>query len=558
MEEKYKIHIINFLLFIVIIISANVIASQFFYQWDLTEEKRHTLSDQSKILLKQINKEVFIEVFLEGDLPPGFDRLQKSVKQILDEFRQYSGANIQYSFIDPNSGKNEAERSRYFMQLAKRGLQPTNLHASENGKQSEKIIFPGAIITYKGKEVPVQLLTGNQGSSPSEMLNQSVEALEYQFVSAFKKVVASSDVRIGFTEGHGELSNEEIDDIARSLKETYQVERINPSAISNLNDYYDILIFAKPTRFFNDDDKLKIDQFIIKGGKAIFFLDKTNASMEGYDPNQSVITDMNLNLDDMLFKYGVRLNSTIVKDMQCSAIPMVVGMLGDKPQNQLVPWMYYPILTRFGTHVSVKNMSAVISKFTGSIDTIKVQGIQKIPLIYTSQYSKEQTIPFKIELEEAKKQLGPDDFNKSQIPVAYLLIGQFKSLYTNRLSAEKQRETGFEEKSRSSKIMVFADGDIIRNEVSPDKSQAYPLGFDKYLRKKFANKELIQNCIDYMADENGIIQARSRQIKLRPLDKQKAKKDRLYWQTINIAFPLILLIGFGIFYFIYYKKRYAS
>jgi ABC-2 type transport system permease protein len=551
-----RFNIINFILIGIIIILINVISSQYFFRLDLTEEKRFSISDNSKDILGNLNDIVYVEIYLDGELPAGFKRLQRSIRETLDEFRIYSGNNIHYKFVDPSADKDERTRQRYFMQLAERGVQPTNLFANEDGKQSEKLIFPGAIITYRGKETPVGFLKGNTGSGPQESLNQSVEGVEFELISAIKKLSFRNKKRIGILQGHGELSNPELDDIYRTLKDNYLVERPNSSELANLSDFFDLIIIAKPTKAYSEDDKLKIDQFIVKGGRALFLVDKMNISLDSLTEGKGLAIPYDLNIDDMLFKFGVRLNNSLYQDLQSGAIPMVTGMMGNQPQTQLVPWLYYPVISKYSKHPIVRNLSLSLTKFIGSIDTVKALGIQKTPLLFTSKYAKEVVSPINIDLTEAKKQPDPTQYVSGEQPVGYLLEGSFKSKYTNRLSEEKQKAFDFKSQQSSGKIIIFSDGDIIRNDVSPDKSQIYPLGFDKFMRKKFANKELIENSINFLCDDQGIINIRSKEIKLRLLDKQKIKKERTTWQAINVLIPVLLVFAFGLGKYYSRKKKY--
>jgi ABC-2 type transport system permease protein len=557
-NTKKNYAILNFILLIICVILINIIANFFFFRFDLTEEKRFTMANVTKNTLQLLDDVVTIEVYLEGDFPAGFKRLQRSIRETLDEFRIYGGANIQYKFFDPLAEKDEKAKSKIMVSLAEKGLQPTNIFANENGKQTEKLVFPGALITYKGKELPVLFLKGAQGASPSEILNQSVEGVEFELISAIKKLAQKSKKRIAILEGHGELPNLELDDLYRSLNANYLVERLNLNSLNDIRSYFDLMIIARPTQYFSEHDKLKIDQFITHGGNVLFLIDKVNVDIEKLSDSEYLATAFDLNLDDLLFRYGVRLNNSLIQDLQSGALPMVVGMMGDKPQTQLVPWLYFPVHTQYSKHPTVRNMGAVLGKFEGTIDTVKAIGIRKTPLMFASKYSKEKEVPLPIQLTEAKKQPDPIEFQSTEKPVAYLLEGNFKSLYVNRLTQQKMDSIDFRSEKTEAKIVVFSDGDIARNEISPDKQQVFPMGFDRYMRKKFANKDLIENLITYLLDDNGIIQVRNKEVKLRPLDKQKVKKEKLKWQLINVALPVILVILFGVIKSYLRKQKYSS
>jgi len=547
---------IDFLLLAVIFILLNVISSQYFFRLDMTEEKRYAIAQASKNSLQQLDDIVFVEIFLEGDLPPGFRRLHRSIRETLDEFRIYSGANIQYKFTDPGAETNEQLKSRFMMQLAQKGVQPTNLFANENGKQTEKLVFPGAIISYKGKEQSVVFLKGSAGVSPAEVLNQSVEGVEYELISAIRKINQTQPKRIGIVQGHGETDGLQMQEFHETLRENYAVDKIVLADMQDVASYFDVLVIAQPTKYFSEPDKLKIDQFVVKGGRLLLFIDKAEIKTEKLGTEESMSGTYNLNLDDLLFKWGLRVNNDLVQDLQSGAIPIVTGMQGDKPQTQLMPWRYYPLLTQFSSHPIVKNMGAVMGKYMSTIDTVKAQQINKTPLVFTSKYRKILPLPAEINLESARKQPNPAEFVGEPQIIGILLEGKFKSLYFNRLPVSKQDSIGFKVQSLASKIIVFSDGDFTKNELAPDGKQVFPIGFDRYMGKKFANKDLIDNAITYLCDDNGIMNVRLKEVKLRPLDKQKIQNERQKWQSINVLVPVLLVILVGVLKYNLRKSKY--
>jgi gliding-associated putative ABC transporter substrate-binding component GldG len=553
-----KYNIIDFLLIILIIILLNVISYQYFFRLDLTEEKRYTISEDSKIILQNLSDPVYVEIYLDGDLPSGFKRLQRSVKETLEEFRIYANTNIQYKFIDVTSEKDEGVKRKKYIQLAEKGLQPTNIYANENGKQTEKLIFPGAIISYRNKELPILFLKGTSAAGAQEALNQAVEGVEFEIVSSIKKLSSNKRKRIGILDGHYELSNIELNDIYLTLKDNYDVNRINLLEDKSVLQNIDLLIVAKPKKSFSENEKLLIDQYLVRGGKALFLIDKVKVEMDSLIEGRYLATPYPINLDDLLFKMGIRINNTVCEDLQSGAIPMVIGMMGNQPQTQLVPWKYYPVLGKFSSHATVKNLSLCLSKFVGSIDTVKAMGMRKTPLVFTSPYTKETNAPFEISLREAQKQPDPSEYNRGSMPVGYLLEGKYKSLYTNRLTEQQEKDIDFKSVLSECKIIVFSDGDLIKNEVSADKSQVYPLGFDRYMRKNFSNKQLIQNCIDYLSDSESLIKLRLKEVKLRLLDKQKIKKEKVKWQIINIVMPILLIFIIGIVKYYHRKSKFGK
>ncbi len=556
--NKKLYNIIDFLLLVAIFILLNVISSHYFFRVDLTEEKRYTIANASKNTLHQLDDIIFVEIFLDGDLPPGFKRLQRSIRETLDEFRIFSGANIQYKFTDPTAETNEQLKGRFMMQLAQKGVQPTNIFANENGKQTEKIVFPGAVISFKGRERAVIFLKGSAGVSPAEVLNQSVEGVEYELISAIRKIAQPQLKRIGIVQGHGEADGLQLDEFYQTLKESYAVDKIKLTDIQNVTSYFDVLIISQPTQYFTESDKLKIDQFVVRGGRALLFIDKAEIKIEKLGTDESLAGIYDLNIDDLLFKWGVRVNNDLVQDLQSGAIPIVTGMLGDKPQTQLMPWRFYPLLTQFSSHPIVKNMGAVMGKYISTIDTVKALEIIKTPLAFTSKYHKIQSLPAKIELESARKQPDPAEFGGEPKIIGILLEGKFKSLFNNRLSQQMQDSIDFKGQDADSKIIVFSDGDMMKNELAPDGKQIFPIGFDRYMGKKFANKDLIDNALNYLCDENGLMNVRLKEVKLRPLDKQKIQDERQKWQIINVVMPVLLVIIFGVLKYNYRKRKYEK
>jgi ABC-2 type transport system permease protein len=553
-SQKWQ-DMLRFVVGIVVVILINIIASQFFFRLDLTEDKRYTISPATKKLLSSLEDVVYVEVYLEGEFPAGFERLQRSVRETLDEFRVYAGNNLQYRFVDPSVATDAKARGQFYRQLVEKGLQPTNLFANENDQRTEKIIFPGAIVSYGEKELPVMLLRGNQASSSAERLNQSVEGVEYELASVIKALAQKGKPRIGVIRGHGELEDEQIFDLAGALSQSYKVEKVNLPEQPSLQGY-DAIIVAKPQTAFSEADKYKIDQYIVNGGKAMFFVNALNIALDSIGPNGVLAMPYELNLDDMFFKYGVRLNANLILDLSAAYIPMFVGYMGDKPQTQPVPWHYYPIINNFSRHPIVRNMDAVFTRFVGSIDTVKATGITKVPLMSTSKYSKTMAGPVMVSFNEARIQPDPQQFSQGPLPIAYMLEGKFRSLYTNRIPPVTDGSIHFKEQNQASKIIVCSDGDLVRNDINRSRNEAYPLGFERLSKVTFANKQFVINALEYLLDEDGVILSRTKEIQLRPLDKVKVNEERNMWQAINLGAPLLLVALFGVTRYYIRKRKY--
>ncbi|AKQ47581.1 gliding-associated ABC transporter substrate-binding component GldG [Rufibacter radiotolerans] len=544
-----------FLVAVGLLLVLNFVANRYFFRLDLTEDKRYSISDQTKTLLANLKEPVNITVYLEGEFPAGFRRLQNSTREMLEEFRLYSDGRVQYQFIDPNANTNEEARNQFYTQLAQKGLQPTNLFAQEGDKKVEKIVFPGALISAGSKETAATLLKGSQTASPEERLNQSIEGLEYELATGIQKVASTSAGRIGVLQGHGELWLPQAADFLGTLSEYYTVNRVNLSQVPNLNNF-NLVVLMKPTQPFSEQDKYKMDQFLIRGGKLLFMLDGVRASLDSVREEGALAFPYDLNLQDMLFKYGVRVNPDLVQDLNSSFIPMVTGYMGNQPQTQLVPWRYYPLINSFSELPVTRNLDAVQTKFVSSLDTVKAMGIKKSPLMWTSQYSRKRDSPVSISLNDPRVDRYPKLFNQNAIPVGYLLEGKFQSVFKNRPVPEGS-SIPFLPESKASQIVVFSDGDLAANEVDPRSGRPLELGFDRFTRTRFANKELLKNVVDYLLNEKGLIELRGKEIKLRPLDKLKLREERTKWQAINLGIPLVLLALFGVVKFWLRKRKYA-
>jgi len=570
---KLKSHITNrrdALIILVLVFSIllllNVVSRFFYFRWDLTSEKRYSISAPSKTLVKNLKDVVTVKVYLDGDLNAGFTRLKESTRNLLNELRAYGGKNIEFEFIDPMAIQNLDERKALMKDLIERGLAPTNLTTKSKTESKQQLIFPGAIVSYAGRTMPVQLLENQIGFSPQQILNNSEILLEYKFSNAIKKLSQYRAPRIAFVQGNGELGNLETADIRNTLASLeYEVKDFDLHNNYRIADI-DVIVIAKPRIAFDEKDKYKIDQFIMHGGKVLWLMDGTTASLDSLkmSPTGQFVQGNDFNLDDMLFKYGVRVNTDVVQDINlCNPIPLIVGQMGNAPQTEMFPWYYFPLLVADNNHAINRNLDPVASFFASTIDTVKNPGVTKTILLHTTENAKAQLAPTRVHFGILQSKPNPAYYNQPKLPVAVLLQGEFESVYKNRLSpeflaaADTVANLKFEEKSPASKMIVIADGDLIRNEVRND-SSAYPLGYYIYTKQQFANKDFILNCIEYLIDDSGILETRNKEVKLRMLNSVKVQDEKLKWQLINIALPIALIILLGIAFGFYRKKRYTK
>ena len=549
------------LLNVLIIILLNIMASFFFFRLDLTEEKRHSLNDTTKDVVKSLDDIAYVKVYLDGELPSGFIRLKNSTKSILDEFRNYSSF-IEYEFINTNDFNSIDERNKLFKELSEDGLEPTNLQVQENTGNSEQIIFPGAIVYYKGRSQSLNLLQNQIGTNPEYVLNNSIEDIEFELTNALFKLMNNSKPYIAFLEGHNELNEAETADITHSLgqvkgslSEYFNVERINikdyeldangsPSLSNQLNrlNKFDALIIAKPTQSFSKVDKFLVDQYIMNGGKTIWFIDGVIMDMDSLKGNSpfSMAIPNDLNITDMLFKYGVRVNYDLVMDFQSDNIPIVVGYQGDVPQQQLLPWLYHPIFIPKIKHPIVKNLDGIKGSFVSSLDTVSAKNIRKTPLLFSSPYSKLPKAPHRVSLNILEQTPSIEQYNHGEIPVGYLLEGEFESVFTNRLTPNENKLKPLT-KSKVNKMIVFGDGDLIKNHVN-SAGLSYPLGYNHYSNTQYlGNKRMIVNALNYILENDNIINIRAKEINLRLLNKKEIKKNKLKWQLVNTLVPILII-----------------
>ena len=440
--------------------------------------------------------------------------------------------------------------------LMANGIQPTNIIDEKNGERLEKLVFPGAIVSYGGVEKGVMLLKGNKASSAEEKLNQSIEGIEYELASAIRGLTSLQRKKIGIVKGHNELDSLEMAGFTAALSDLYDLGKIY---LNEVPEQYDGIIVAKPTKAFSDQEKYHLDQYLLRGGKVIMLIDKLQANMDSASAAFNYSFPYELNLDDQLFKYGLRVNNDLIQDNSAAGYPVVVGNMGNQPQIKLQTWPFFPIINSMSDHPVTRNMDAVLLRFASTIDTIKVKGVSKTPLMYTSQYSRSVTAPVNVSVQDLRVNLTAEMLNKKHLPVAYLLEGKFQSLYKNRFKPEGIDEQGFIGDAREgAKLLLVSDGDIARNEINSRNGMPQPLGFYPFSQNTYANQDFLLNAIAYMLDDEGIITARNKEIKIRPLDKVKVANEKTKWQIINLLLPVLLLIVYGVVRYYLRKRKFTG
>lgn len=551
--------IIQLILLLSILILVNLISQFAFFRIDMTQEKRYSLSGSSKELARNLKDVVYFKIYLDGDLPPGFKHFRNAIKEVLDEYRVYGGDNITYEFIDPSANPDEKERVKLYKQLAEKGLYPTNLQQQQGGGQSQKIIFPGAIVNYKSKEIPLQLLKSRIGSSPEEMLNISIEGLEYEITSLLRKLTKEKSIHVGFLQGQNELPTINLADAATGLNDFYIIDTVQINEQLHALDKFKTLIVARPDTAFSEKDKFILDQFVMKGGRILWLLDKVSIQMDSLGKEGITLALPNdLNIDDMLFKYGVRVNPDLVMDMYAAPIPIVTGYVGNQPKQEVFPWYYFPLVESAGKHPISNNLNAIKLEFANTIDTIETDSVTKTVLLTTSKKSRIQTSPARVSLSILRDEPDPSLFTKAGLPVAVLLEGSFVSNYKNRIpdAIRNSPEINFKERSVRTKMIVVSDGDIISNYVSK-KGAIYPLGYDRITRQTYGNRNLILNAVDYLCDQTDILELRGKEFKIRLLDPAKTQ-DLTLIRWMNILLPSIAVLAFGLIFTFLRKRKYQT
>lgn len=556
--------LISFGTLLSIIVAIAIIFNLFFFRLDLTEDKKYTLKDASINLVSELEDPVFIRVYLEGEFPAEFRKLRNATKELLDELRAYAGENIQYEFIDPSASENQDEREKFWKKLSDAGLKYTNLTIQDKNGIAEKIIFPGAIISYNGKETPVQILKSSLSGENSQMVQASINNLEYNVISGISKATASRQKIIALIKGQDEFPPEYTEDLFQTLKEDYLVDEIRLK--EKLTDLlaYDLVIVPRSTSPWSEKNKFILDQYIMKGGDVMFYLDGVQVNMDSVQSaggRQYIGLGANHNLDDLLFNYGLRLNNDLIIDQNCAPLAINVGQMGDKANVRLFPWNFFPIMLGNPAHPISANIDPVKAEFISSIDTIQRDNIKHSVLLKSSGYGRKMNSPVRINLNQVSVN---EDFSQTSTGShvgGVISEGKFKSLYKNRIPPQisNSKDINFQEEGiLPSKIMLIADGAVIKNEIANDGNSIYPLGFDKYLRKMmYGNKSLLQNAVNYMLNDESLIEVRSRNFALRALNKNKVLNEKRSLQIAGVAAPLFIIILLVLSLAIFRRRKYS-
>jgi ABC-2 type transport system permease protein len=549
-------------LFLAGLVLLSIVADLFSLRIDLTEDRRYTISWQSKQILENLDDVIFIRIYLDGEMPVYIKKFRSAVREKLDELKRYSQKNIQYEFRNPSEGSSE-KRYTVFKELMQKGLSPLTIRENDaEGGATQRMLFPGALVNYKGRELPVNFVKTNQKLSVEENLNLALQNLEYELMNVIQKISRTKRDKIAFVEGHGELDDNSLWGISESLSEYYDIEAVVIEGITGILDEYKAVIVAKPVERWPEADKFVLDQYIMRGGRTAWFVDAVHIhedSLSKGETTMGLVCEHNLN--DQLFNYGVRINPNVVQDMQCSKVRIDVSLPGMPPDFRFAPWTYFPLLWTSPDNPVTKGIDLVKAQYPGVIDTVgNKPGIKKTYLLYSSEHAKVTNAPLIVSLSQVDEKITQQVFNSSYLPVAVLLEGEFNSPFRNRIVAQ-YTAPGFTfiPKSAKTKMIVVSDGDIIRNDVNRAGIEAVPyrLGYDRHTEYTYGNNDFVMNAINYLTDENGLMEIKNRTLKMRLLDNTRIAYNHTKIILINTLVPPAIIIVCGIIFVLYRRRKYG-
>lgn len=547
--QDRKVRIVKGGILILLLIGVLVILNNFFpFRIDLTEEKRYSLHESTKDVLGSLEEPLEVEMLLYGNLPGGMRRFQKNIEEMVKTFNDYSSVSINLKRFDPLSIEGEKEKEDYIVYLAEFGINPTNLFSTEGGAQTSRMIFPGVVIRNEEFETGGLLLKGEKGMTPDQILNLSVENLEFELINMIKKLTRKEMQKVAMITNHGELQEDEGYGIVEALSEEYEVYKVPLGQAKSVEDLlsFDAVIVAGPKSAFLEREVYLLDQYLMSGGKLMFCIDPLTVNMEDAGGEGTLALGFDTGLDRLLFKYGIRINRDLVQDMNFGYYPVVAGEFGDQPQIAPLPWPFYVIANNMSDHVITKGLDQMKFRFISSLDTVKADGVRKVPLVFSGNYSRTLAQPVKVAFEDMSKEPDINLYNQKQLPLVYLLEGQFKSYFNNRfLPEEFDKDPAFIPSTSDGAVIVIGDSDWVQSEHEVASGDPLPLGLSPFTNNSYANRSFLQNSLKYLIDPDGIMATRSKVLKIRPLDKKKVKEEKLKWQLVNIALPvgLIMLIG---------------
>lgn len=555
-SNKQILKILGVILLTILVI--NVLFSLINFRIDLTEEKRYSLHPATIEVLENLEDPLEVEILLSGNLPGGMRRLQRSIEQTVRTFNAYSSQKISFYYLDPLTLP-QAEQEDFVVALTEYGIQPTNLFVTEDGGQKTKMIFPGIIVKDSEYETGALILKGEKGMSPDEILNNSVENLEFELINAFRKLVSKQQYAVGMLMGNGELEGDDGFGIVEALVEDFEVFKIPLDQAKKVEDLdpFDVLIISGPKEAYDEREIYLVDQYLMKGGNLIILPNSLAYNLDEAGGEGTIAMPFENGLDQLLFRYGVRVNKDFVQDMNFGYHPVMAGNFGDQQQLVPLPWPFYIAAGRMAKHPVTKGLDQVIFRFTASLDTVKADGVKKTPLIFGSDFSRKLTSPVRVAFQDMEN--GPDleSFGLSNLPLLYLLEGEFTSVFKNRFLPDGVLKESFLESGKLGRVLVAGTGDLFESSFDSRSGEPLPLGIDPFSDVQYANRLLLQNMISYLVEPDGIISTRTKQYQIRPLNKVKVSQEKVKWQLINVILPVFIMGLFSLVWMFARKGKQA-
>lgn len=529
------------------------------FRLDMTEEGKYSIGQATLDVLEDMDGPLEVDILLMGDLPPGMKRFQRNIEQILKTFSSYSREEISINYVDPLAVAGDSSE-QYIIKLADYGINPTNLHSSRNGTQATQLIFPGIVLRSPSKEAGVLLLKGELGMGPEETLNLSIENLEFEIGQAIKRLYTVNKRAIGIIIGQGEMVEDEGYGMVEALNEDFEVYKVPFEQAKSVADLltFEVLIVAGPKSAYGEREKYLLDQFLMYGGNILFMMDQMTMNLEEAGGNGTVAMPFDSGIDDLLFRYGVRINKDLIKDLNFGYYPVVSGEFGNQPQIVPLPWPFYVQAGKMANHPITKGLDLVQFRFVSSIDTVKADQVKKKPLIFSSNYSRRESAPVRVAFKDMSKEPDIKSFNSGSLPLVYLLEGKFTSFFKNRFVPDEFDASKFLPESNGGKILVAGDADVFKSWVKPQDQIPLPLGNNPFSENKTANRTFLQNTVNYMVYPEGIIASKNKEFEIRPLNKVKIKQQRFMWQVINVVLPVLLVIFIGWFKQYLRQRKYTK
>ncbi|MFD2035612.1 gliding motility-associated ABC transporter substrate-binding protein GldG [Belliella marina] len=557
MKNKSNKHILKILgLILLTIVVINVLFSLINFRIDLTEEKRYSLHPASIEVLENLEEPLEVEILLSGNLPGGMRRLQRSAEQMVRTFNAFSSQKISFSYLDPLTLP-ASEQEDFVVGLTEYGIQPTNLFVTEDGGQKTKMIFPGVLVKDSEYETGALILKGEKGMSPDEILNNSVENLEYELINAIRKLISKQQFAVGMMMGNGELEGDDGFGIVEALVEDFEVFKIPFEQANKVEDLdpFDVLIISGPKETYGEKEIYLLDQYLMKGGDLIVLPNALAYEMDEAGGEGTVAMPFENGLDQLLFRYGIRVNKDFVQDMNFGYHPVMAGNFGNQQQLVPLPWPFYIAAGRMAKHPVTKGLDQVMFRFTSSLDTVKADGVRKIPLIFGSEFSRKLPAPVRIAFQDMDSEPDLDLFGLRNLPLLYLLEGEFTSVFKNRFLPDGMSKSSFLETGNEGRVLVSGTGRLFESAIDPRSGEPMPLGIDPFSEVHYANRLLLQNMINYLVEPEGIIATKTKQYQIRPLNKVKVNQERTKWQVVNVVLPVLLMGLLSLIWIVARRRR---